>query len=80
MQPASVARRRAAATSLGLPPAAVLVVGDDVRTEVDGARAAGALGMLVRTGKFREADLAHPAVSPEMVINSVADLPAALGL
>jgi len=71
---------RAAAASLGLPPAAVLVVGDDVRTEVDGARAAGALGMLVRTGKFREADLAHPAMSPRLVIDSVADLPAALGL
>ena len=71
---------RAAAASLGLPPAAVLVVGDDVRTEVEGARAAGALGMLVRTGKFREPDLEHPAVSPELVIDSVADLPAALGL
>ena len=45
-----------------------------------GALAAGALGMLVRTGKFRESDLDHPAVSPEMVIDSVADLPAALGL
>ena len=71
---------RAAAASLGLPPAAVLVVGDDVRTEVEGARAAGAFGMLVRTGKFRKADLDHPAVSPELVIDSVADLPAALGL
>ncbi len=71
---------RAAAASLGLPEAAVLVVGDDVRTEVEGARAAGALGMLVRTGKFREADLDHPAVLPGFVIDSVADLPAALGL
>ena len=71
---------RAAAASLGLPPAAVLVVGDDVRTEVEGARAAGALGMLVRTGKFREADLDHQAASPELVIDSAADLPAALGL
>ena len=71
---------RAAASSLGLPPAAVLVVGDDVRTEVEGARAARAIGMLVRTGKFRDADLAHPAASPELVIDSLADLPAALGL
>ena len=43
-----------------------------MRTEVGGVRAAGALGMLVRTGKFREANLAHPAVPPEMVIDSVA--------
>ncbi len=66
--------------SLGLSPAAVLVVGDDVRSEVEGARAAGAVGMLVGTGKFLEADLTHPAVSRELVIGSVADLPAALGL
>ena len=71
---------RAAVASLDVPPAAVLVVGDDVRAEVEGARAAGALGMLVRTGKFRESDLDHPAVSPDLVIDSVADLPAALGL
>ena len=71
---------RAAAASLDVPPAAVLVVGDDVRAEVEGARAAGSLGMLVRTGKFREPDLDHPAVSPDLVIDSVADLPAALGL
>ena len=71
---------RAAAASLGLPPAAVLVVGDDVRTEVEGARAAGALGMLVRTGKYRDTDLDLPAMSSGLVIDSVADLPAALGL
>jgi len=71
---------RAAAASLGLPAAAVLVVGHAARTEVEGARGAGALGMLVRTGKFREADLDHPAASPDLVIDSVADLPAALGL
>ena len=64
----------AGASRLGLPPAEVLMVGDDVQADVAGAQAAGLRGALVRTGKFREADL-HGAVQPDLLLGSVAELP-----
>ena len=50
------------------------MVGDDVVNDIGGARAAGIHGVLVRTGKFREDDLASGA--PDTVLGSVADVPA----
>lgn len=70
----------AAARSLGLSAADLVVVGDDLRTDVVGARAAGARGVLVRTGKFRPADLDDPDLQPALVLDSIADLPACLGV
>jgi len=66
---------RAAAARLGLAPRDVLMVGDDIAADVGGAQAAGLRGALVRTGKFRDADLAG-AVRPDAVLASIADLPA----
>jgi len=50
-------------------------VGDDVKTDVGGAQGAGLKGALVKTGKFREGDLSGD-VRPDLVLASVADLPA----
>ena len=66
----------AAAARLGLPPEGVLMVGDDVDADVGGAMAAGLMGALVRTGKFRARDL-EGTVRPDIVLDSVAGLPAA---
>ncbi len=65
---------RLAAASL--PPGAepALVVGDDVETDVAGARAAGLPAALVRTGKFREASLAAAPVRPDLLLESAARL------
>ena len=68
------------ARTLGLSAADLVVVGDDVHTDVEGARAAGARGVLVRTGKFRTADLDDPVRHPDLVVDSIADLPAVLGV
>ncbi|MES1993500.1 MAG: TIGR01458 family HAD-type hydrolase [Pseudomonadota bacterium] len=46
-----------ACAQLGLPPDQVVMVGDDVEADVLGALEAGLQAVLVRTGKFREADL-----------------------
>lgn len=46
-----------ACAHMGLPPASVVMVGDDVQADVLGALDAGLQAALVRTGKFREADL-----------------------
>jgi len=68
----------AAAEQLGLPPQDILMVGDDVVTDIGGAQKAGLLGALVRTGKFRPADL-KGEVRPDWVLDSVADLPGFVG-
>jgi phospholysine phosphohistidine inorganic pyrophosphate phosphatase len=64
----------AAAARLGLPPRDVLMVGDDVVADVRGAMEAGLRGALVRTGKFRDADL-EGTLRPDLVLDSVASLP-----
>lgn len=58
-----------------IPTDEILMVGDDVRTDVGGAQIAGLRGLLVRTGKYRQGDL-QKGVIPDAVIDSIADLPA----
>lgn len=63
-----------AAETLGLPLAEIAVVGDDILSDVGGAQRAGARGVLVRTGKYRERDLEGPVV-PDVSLDSIARLP-----
>jgi HAD superfamily hydrolase (TIGR01458 family) len=65
--------------SLGVDPAHVAIVGDDLAGDVVGGQAAGMRGILVRTGKFRPDELARSRVDPDRVIDSLADLPAVIG-
>jgi HAD superfamily hydrolase (TIGR01458 family) len=58
---------------LGLPPARVAMVGDDILNDVLGAQACGMTGVLVRTGKFMESDLDKGV--PDHVLATVAELP-----
>ena len=69
-----------AADSMGLALADLVLVGDDIASDVRGAMEAGARGVLVRTGKFRAADLDEPGRAPDAVIDSIAELPRLLGL
>ncbi len=59
--------------ALGVPAAETLFVGDDIRTDVGAAQAIGMRGALVRTGKFRPADL-DAGITPDAVLDSIADL------
>ena len=65
---------RAGANRLALPASRVVMIGDDIEVDIGGAQAAGLKGVLVRTGKFRPADLEGP-VRPFAVLDSVANLP-----
>ena len=69
-----------AAETMGVALSDVVMVGDDISADVGGATAAGARGILVKTGKFRPTDLEDPNTQPDAVIDSIADLPQALGL
>ncbi len=64
--------------SLGVPAGEVAMVGDDIRTDIGGARHAGMAGILVRTGKYREDAVRASGITPDAVIGSVADLPGLL--
>ena len=70
----SAAFFEAAVQSLDLPASQVVMVGDDVVSDVEGALAAGLRGVLVRTGKFRPGDLERET-APDAVIDSIAELP-----
>lgn len=63
-----------AAAALGLDPSELLMVGDDLKSDVIGAQGAGLRAALVRTGKFRPSDL-EQAERPDWTLDSVRDLP-----
>jgi HAD superfamily hydrolase (TIGR01458 family) len=65
----------AAAARLSVDPAEILMIGDDVVVDVNGAQRSGMKGALVKTGKFREADLAGASMRPDYVMDSIVGLP-----
>jgi phospholysine phosphohistidine inorganic pyrophosphate phosphatase len=68
----------AALARLGVGASEAAMVGDDIRTDVAGAKACGLAGILVRTGKFRPTDL-EQGVEPDLVIDSIAELAQLIG-
>jgi ribonucleotide monophosphatase NagD (HAD superfamily) len=68
----------AALEQIGIARDRALMVGDDVVNDILGARAAGIAGAVVRTGKFRPRDLEDLIPEPDLVLDSIAELPAAL--
>jgi HAD superfamily hydrolase (TIGR01458 family) len=68
---------RLALEDMKLEASDVAVVGDDAESDVAGAKRAGLRGVQVRTGKWSSEDEARGA---DLTLDSVADLPAALGL
>ncbi|WP_353662102.1 TIGR01458 family HAD-type hydrolase [Hydrogenimonas sp. SS33] len=65
---------REAAASMRVDPAHVLMVGDDIESDIAGAQRAGMRACLVKTGKFRSEDLKRE-IRPDYLIGSVAELP-----
>lgn len=63
-----------AVQQLGVLKQQVIMVGDDIDSDVFGAQQAGLKGVLVRTGKYREAYTAASSIKPDAVLDSVADL------
>ena len=58
----------------------VVMVGDDAEFDASGSVAIGMEGILVRTGKYRPGDERRVDPPPTATLDSVADLPAWLGL
>jgi HAD superfamily hydrolase (TIGR01458 family) len=75
----SAAFYRAALAALGggapADPRRVVMVGDDLWGDVEGAQQAGLTAWMVRTGKYRDDVVAASGITPDRVLDSVADLP-----
>ena len=66
---------RLALEDMGLEAHEVAMVGDDAGADVAGAQSAGLTGILVKTGKYRPG----AEGAPDLLLQSVAELPEALG-
>ncbi|MFT4044280.1 MAG: HAD-IIA family hydrolase [Gordonia sp. (in: high G+C Gram-positive bacteria)] len=71
---------RAAVDLMNLEPTQVVMIGDDMHNDVLGAQASALIGVLVRTGKFRDEALRalqrdEFGPVPDHIIDSIADLP-----
>ncbi len=65
---------QAALADLALPAASVAMIGDDVDTDIAGAKKLGLQTVLVKTGKYRGERLRHGRIRPDWVLESIRDL------
>ena len=66
---------RAALLELGTESNEVIIVGDDIDSDVRGGQAVGMTGVLVKTGKYRPSDLATEGAAPDHLIEGIRQLP-----
>lgn len=64
-----------AAISLLGPQDDIVMIGDDIHGDIEAAQKTGLKALLVRTGKFTEADL-ELGITPDTILASIAELPA----
>lgn len=65
---------------MGLQSSEVAIIGDDIDSDVGGGQQAGLKGILVKTGKYRQNYFEASSIKPDLVIESIRDLPDALSL
>jgi HAD superfamily hydrolase (TIGR01458 family) len=65
----------AALAALDAEPGLTWMVGDDVESDLAGARACGLRTVLVRTGKFRPDTVERSGLRPDGIVSSIAQLP-----
>ena len=63
---------------MGLSPSETAIIGDDIDTDVGGGQQAGLCGILVKTGKYRQAYAQASPIKPDLILDSVRDLPGML--
>jgi HAD superfamily hydrolase (TIGR01458 family) len=65
----------AACRALDAEPSMTWMVGDDLETDVAGARGVGMRAVLVRTGKFRPDAVETSRIQPDGIVSSISHLP-----
>jgi HAD superfamily hydrolase (TIGR01458 family) len=63
---------------LQLDPGVVVMIGDDIASDIIGAKACGMRGILVKTGKYREEEAQRSPIRPDLIIDSIGALPSYL--
>lgn len=71
---------RVALEDIGCRAGDAAIVGDDIDSDIGGGQGSGLKGILVRTGKYRQAYVDASSIRPDLVLDSVRELPKALGL
>ncbi len=71
----SAAYFEAALAAVDADPEHTWMVGDDIESDIGGAKRFGLKTVLVRTGMFREQALRESGVVPDAVLGSIAELP-----
>jgi len=69
---------RVALGDIGADAHEVVMVGDDIDSDIGGAQRVGLVGILTRTGKFRQQYVEASSIRPDLVIDSIEALPDAL--
>lgn len=64
----------AALSRIGLKPGETAIIGDDIDTDIGTAQTLGIMGILVKTGKYRAAYAQASGITPDLVLDSIADL------
>ncbi len=59
---------------LGAVPEETAMIGDDINTDVGGAQDMGMMGILVKTGKYRKELVESSSVTPDLTLESIAEL------
>jgi HAD superfamily hydrolase (TIGR01458 family) len=67
-----------ALADMQLEAAQVLMIGDDIDSDIGGAQQTGIKAALVRTGKYRAAYADASNIKPDLLLDSIADLPGIL--
>ncbi|BDA77242.1 haloacid dehalogenase [Leptospira kobayashii] len=59
---------------LGLAASDCIMIGDDIESDIGGAKDLGIQGILVKTGKFREEQLRSSSVKPDFILDTIGNL------
>lgn len=65
---------------MALKPFEAAIIGDDIDADVGGGQQVGLKGILVKTGKYRQSYAEASNIKPNLIIDSIVDLPKLLGL
>ena len=65
---------------MGLNANEVIVIGDDIDADIGGGQNAGLKAILVKTGKYRLNYVAASTIQPDLIIDSIKELPSVFGL
>ena len=59
---------------LNIPIENIVMVGDDINNDINGAQKIGMYGILVKTGKYRQDYINSSGVKPDLIIESVKEI------